>query len=131
MFGSRKGKGTFRSPRRCVYCKMQRPRFTTGGWNLAGLHFTDDDEGGIEFEVDDVFYDETGNSVLAKYWDTTTDKPEEDCEFDFILTSELRFGWGMRLVTEEQQLPQYELSEIEIRRANNIRRNREFLDPVQ
>ena len=69
--------------------------------------------------------------MLAKYWDTTTDKPEEDFEFDFILTSELRFGWGMRLVTEEQQLPQYELSEIEIRRANNIRRNREFLDRVQ
>ena len=54
--------------------------------------------------------------MLAKYWDTTTDKPEEDCEFDFttdkpeedfkfdfILTSELRFGWGMRLVTEEKQ----------------------------
>ena len=52
--------------------------------------------------------------MLAKYWDTTTDKPEEDCEFDFILTSELRFGWGMHLVTEELQIPQYELSEIEI-----------------
>ena len=48
--------------------------------------------------------------MLAKYWDTTTDKPEEDCEFDFILTSELRFGWGMHLVTEELQIPQYELS---------------------
>ena len=105
--------------------------FTTGGRNLVGRHFTDDDEGGIEFEVDDVFYDETGNSVLAKNWDTTTDKPDEDCEFDFILASELRFGWGMRLVTEEQQLAQCELSEIEIRRANNIRRNREFLDRVQ
>ena len=69
--------------------------------------------------------------MLAKYWDTTTDKPEEDCEFDFILTSELRFGWGMHLVTEELQIPQYELSEIEIRRANNIRRNRGFLDRVQ
>ena len=109
--------------------------------NLIGRHFTDDDEEGIEFKVDDVFYDETGNNVLAKYWDTTTDKPEDDCEFDYILTSELRFGWGMRLVTEEQQymslflykiqqLPQYELSEIEIRRATNIRRNREFLDQV-
>ena len=131
MFGSRKGKGTFRSPRRYIYCKMQRPRFKTGGWNLVGRHFTDDDEGGIEFEVDDLFCDETGSSVLGKYWDTTTDKPEEDCEFDFILTSELRFGWRMRLVTEEQQLPQYELSEIEIRRANSIRGNREFLDQVQ
>jgi len=60
--------------------------------DLVGRRFTDDDEEGVEFEVDDVFYDETGNSVLAKYWDTTTDKPDEDCEFDFILTSELRFG---------------------------------------
>ena len=62
--------------------------------------------------MDELFYDETGNSVLAKYWDTTTDKPEEDFEFDFILTSELRFGWGMRLVTEEQQLPQYCLFDL-------------------
>ena len=66
---------------------MQRPRFTTGGRNLVGRHFTDDDEGGIEFEVDDAFYDETGNSVLAKYWDTAADKPQEECELDFILTS--------------------------------------------
>ena len=109
---------------------MQRPRFTTDGRNLVGRHFTDDDEGGIEFEVADVFYDETGNSVLAQYWDTTTDKPEEDCEFNLIHTSELRFGWGMRLVTEEQQLPQYELNEIEIRRANIIRRNSGFLEQV-
>ena len=69
--------------------------------------------------------------MLAKYWGTKTDKPEEDFEFDFILTSELRFGLGMHLVTEDLQIPQYKLSEIEIRRANNIRRNREFLDQVQ
>ena len=52
--------------------------------DLVGRRFTDDDEEGIEFEVNDVFYDETGNSVLAKYWDTTTDKPEEDCEFVLV-----------------------------------------------
>ena len=47
------------------------------------------------------------NKEQTKNWDTTTDKPEEDCEFDFILTSELRFGWGMHLVTEELQIPQH------------------------
>ena len=34
---------------------MQRPRFKTGGRNLVGPHFTDDDEGGIEFEMCDYF----------------------------------------------------------------------------
>ena len=34
--------------------------------DLVGRRFTDDDEEGIEFEVDDSFYDETGNSLLAK-----------------------------------------------------------------
>ena len=39
MFGSRKGKDTFRSPRRCMYCKMQKPRFTTSELSRSALHY--------------------------------------------------------------------------------------------